>query len=515
MLQCLWCRSLPPGFGFGVGEGDNSVISSYTTWTRGELVSCLCVACLFAGMASEGEGESMGAILALLNKLAKGQEELRDEVEFLRAQVAGKRANLPPGLGSRLGGNDVPLAQQGASSSSSGRTTRPPLAADSPLASFDIASAAAAWGEGAREIKLRELPALGRAKGELPYARWKVYVLAALDASRLAGVLGADFPHEGSEGVKAFYAAANAVVYNALLDAVKDISVLGDVVVRHYGAPSSARLAWLSIKGHYVRLSTNNRTYMLGRLQQLEPLEGESMEAFLNRCAKLQSDFAEYGLQLEDSLLITQVLCKLSVQWKSRAGLDGPIEELGWPEVACALQSEDNARRQSNTKSPEALLPLGWSRRTSAEVYAAGGRPSWKGGKAEQLGGFAPAYQPRTTSPPKVSSSPRGGSPPKGAGPKGFMPKGQSPQGERSTSPPAVRVPVVCWCCLEKGHLWSECSSRPQGWKATPEAKAKAEAKRSQIRESILQSHKDKALHAARMAQQDLPPSEGRCSGEL
>jgi hypothetical protein len=275
--------------------------------------------------------------------------------------------------------------------------------------------------------------------------------------------------------------------------------VLGDVL-RHYGKPSSARLAWLSIKSHFVRLSDNNRTFMLKKLQDLEPGVTESMESFLNRCAKLRNDFAEYDLVLEDHLLITQVLSKLSIQWKTRAGLDGkPYDSLVWEEVALALQGEDNARRQSNTKSPEALLPLGWTRRTAGEARpAAGGcEPS---GKPSHI----PKGHPSTSSP--ALAAPAAGRP---AGPRN-APHVANPQGE-----PKVSVPVVCWHCQNLGHLWPECQVKPEKWRPTAADRAKGEAKREELRRRKLQGEKDRAAHAAKAATQGEGPSDARASGAL
>jgi hypothetical protein len=364
------------------------------------------------------------------------------------------------------------------------------------MSSFSLSDAAAVWGDGSREVKLRELPPLGRGKGELPYGRWKWHVLAGLDAARLSPVLQADFPQGEPAGVREYYRAANAVLFHALLSSVKDIPVLGDIVLRLFGGPSSAKEAWGAIKAHFVRLSSNNRTFLLKRLQELEPREGEFMEAFLGRCASLQMDFAEYDLELEDSLLITQVLSKLSIQWKSRAGLDVSFESLSWADVSAALQTEDNARRQSNTKSPEALLPLGWTRRIAGEASPALGRQKLDQAPSESSG---------------FGSAASGG----GAAMRGFGPPRQQPQGRRNTSPDRVRVPVVCWHCQKVGHLWGECSSLPAGWKPSPEDKAKAEAAREEMKRRRLQSHKDKGAHAARAGQDSSSPTEGRCSQSL
>jgi hypothetical protein len=427
---------------------------------------------------------SQPSVVEVLLALQASVSDLRAEVHDLRARV-GSGENSVPAISEEMGEPRAP-------SPSLQRSTSRPSARDPPISSFSLADAAATWTEGSREVKLRELPRLGRGKGELPYGTWKWHVLAALDAARIASVLQADFPEGESDGIQEYYRAANAVLFHALLSAVKDIPVLGDGVVRLFGKPSSAREAWLAIKGHFVRLSANNRTFMLKRLQELDPREGESMEAFLGRCAKLQMDFAEYDLVLEDKLLITQVLSRLSIQWKTRAGLDGPLESLSWADVSSALQTEDNARRQSNTKSPEALLPLGWTRRTTGDALAADGRQKTQGSSsstgAESGSGAAL----------KTSGSPK-----------------QYPPRDRSQSPSKVRVPIVCWHCQQMGHLWGDCTSLPSGWKPGPQDKAKAEAAREEMRRRKLQSQKDKAAHAARSSEKSSPSSEGKCSQTL
>jgi hypothetical protein len=359
---------------------------------------------------------------------------------------------------------------------------------DAPSSSFDLGELAAVW-QSHKEIKLRSFPKLGRGKDEIPYGRWKFHVLADADAARLSPVLQAELPADAPREVEEFYRAANAVLYAGLLNSVKEISVLSDIVLRLYGKPSSARQAWLAIKAHYVRLSVNNRTYLLKKLQELEPVGAESMEAFLNRCAKLRNDFAEYNLVCEDHLLITQVVSKLSIQWKTRAGLDRPLESYSWDQVASALQTEDNDRRQSNTKSPEALMPLGWTRRAQGDARAATGdeqSSSTEGSAAPAAGRFGP---------------------PKGKGPKGSNPEGES----------KVSVPVVCWFCQGVGHTFGECTTKPAGWKASASDKAKAEQAREEMRRKKLQSTRDKAAHAARAASQatESEPAEARASGDL
>jgi hypothetical protein len=421
------------------------------------------------------------------NVLLQAVKELQKTVAEMQSQIH-ELSSRPPARGqnplSEVSGTHVPPP---ADSGTSRRT------ADIPLSSFSLEEAAASWGSG-REVKVKPFPPLGMGKGELPYGTWKYHVLAALDAAQLNPVLLSDFPEDQSAAIRGYYRTANTVIYHALMTAVQGIHVLGDTVVRLYGMPSSARSAWLAIKAHYVRLSASNRTYLLSTLQKLEPLENETMEAFLGRCAKLQMEFSEYGLVLEDELLITQVLGKLSIQWKSRAGLDRPLETLSWLEVSSALQTEDNARRQSNTKSPEALLPLGWTRRFSANAF------------------------PVTDSLESVSADPECGcgqnAYPAGYAFRGYGPSRPKPQGERNFDPSQIRVPVVCWHCQQVGHNFNECPNLPAGWKPSPEDKAKGQAAREELRRRRLQAQKDRAAHVAR-ADQSPAPSEGKCSQTL
>lgn len=352
-----------------------------------------------------------------------------------------------------------------------------PLASDMPISSFELGNVAAAW-DSHKEIKLRELPRLGKGKDEMPYGRWKYYVLAALDAARLTPVLRTDFPEGEPPAVQEYYRAGNAVLFAALLTAVKDISVLGDIILRLYGDASSARKAWNTIKGHFVRPSDNNETYLLKKLQELKPGDTESMESLLNRCARLRNEFAEYGLVLQDKLLITQVLGSLSIQWKDRAGLkEKDLSSLSWGEVALALQAEDNARRQSNTKSPEALLPLGWTRRTAGEARPAAG------------GGESPGKSPSFSNPSTASAAPASG-PPRGPW--------NSSQGAKKEGETHVRVPVVCWHCQKNGHTWTECTEKPSNWRPSQKDRDKGNQARLEMVRRREQSQKDKAAHASK-----------------
>lgn len=457
-------------------------------------------------MASEELLASMRALLDEKLEGFKGEiKDLSEKLAEVQAHVAALRDRPRVSVFESLG---LDASNQGASQTAGGADASADpsgvaapkafeggsLVSEDLVSSFDLSTAAASW-DGHKEIKLKELPRLGRNKDELPYGRWKMHVLADLDAARLTPVLCVDFPGSASIEVQGYYRAANAVLFAGLLHAVKGISVLSDIVLRLYGQPSSARDAWRAIKAFFVRVSSNARMHLLAKLDALEPRDGESMEAFLNRCELLRNEFAEHGLKCEDSLLTSQVLRKLSIQWKSRAGLDRPLDVVPWSEVAQALQDEDNSRRQSNTKSPEALLPLGWTRRSGEARAATGGdspgkqRPALKGpGSSSGDASAAPASAP----------------------PKGHAPKGAIPQGERKVS-----VPVVCWYCQKVGHLWGECNTKPAGWKPGAEDKAKADATREEMRRRRAQSEKDKAAHAARVAALKESPTDARCSADL
>jgi hypothetical protein len=466
-------------------------------------------------MSSEGDADMLATMKALLEEqrsaLVAELQGIAEKVERLeradaarvaeRARERERAASIAFALR-----EDEHDAGDARSSRSAGDPNLPrgsqvpppaPLVSDVPLSSFALDSAAASW-EPHKEIKLRELPKLGRGKDEVPYGRWKFHVLAVLDAARLTPVLQVEFPENASEQVREYYRSANAVIFAGLLHSVKEISVLGDIVLRLYGDVSSARLAWLAIKAHFVRLSKNNSILLLSKLQSLEPRDGESMEAFLNRCAMLRKEFAEYDLVCDDALLTSQVLSKLSIQWKTRAGLDGPLEGVPWDVVAIALQEEDNSRRMSNTKSPEALLPLGWTRRTQGAAHAAtGDSPSGQHGQPK--GRDSPVSD--------AHAAPAAGGPPPR---KGKAPAGATPQGEGKVS-----VPVVCWHCQKVGHLWGECKTKPAGWKPSAQDRAKAEAARDELRRRREQSLRDKEAHAARLAAQSEEPTEARVSADL
>lgn len=272
--------------------------------------------------------------------------------------------------------------------------------------------------------------------------------------------------------------------------AVFDIPVLGDHVCRFDGLKDSAHQAWGTIKAHYIRLAANNRAFLTRKLHELEPRDGESMESFLNRCYVLQDEFASYGLVLNDNELITQVFSKLSFQWRQTCGFgDVPEGDLSWADVALALQDQDNKRRHSNTKAPDALLPLGWTRKGRTEGHAK-----------------------RASSPPKKD---------------GIFQKGEKVGGkwgpkEDQRGPPLI----VCYVCFEVGHGCNKCPKKPEGWKLTSEAREKA----ALILSRKKQSFRDKVTARAAKGSNDKgeteslgkspsgssrASSDGYCSGNL
>ena len=401
--------------------------------------------------------EQLNALTAKVCEATQSQGELRKDLEdrgLLDARAENSQAG-PEGARER-----VPPASR-SNARASGWTGS---VSDQPL----------------RELKLKELPKLGKGKGELPYGKWRVDVEAQVDASGVEWVLTDDFP-AGSDSEAFRFKQANSVVFAALLVAVRDLPVLGDQIRRLRGGENSARDAWQKIKSHFVRLANTNHTFMLKRLQEFEPRETESMESFLNRGYQLRDDFMSYNLELEDKLLITQVFSKLSYQWKLTAGLSDSGEGKTWEEVAEALQAQDNARRQSNMKAADALFPLGWTRRSSGE------------GQAKKAG-----------SPPGAKKEGAGGNQPKPAegGKKKWNP-GKSPRG-----------PLVCFHCKGE-HVWRKCPNLPEGWKPSEEDREKAYALQNKRGKAARDKGGAWAAYGEAQDEGPDPSTDGFCNGVL
>jgi len=429
-------------------------------------------------------GQALAGLIRMMEAQTRAMEALQLELKELKSQRA---ASGDSERGGALHGHD--------SMDSRGERARPqpPPAQGTSSAGVSLGFDLGGVDEVQvfpRELKLKDLPRLGREKGELPYSKWRIDARAMIRAAQASMVIdrapSPDFPTD----VKRWYRVCDGVVYAALLLAVRDVPILADQVRRVEGRDDSAHQTWGLIKAHYIRLAANNRTFLTRKLHELEPRDGESMESFLNRCFVLQDDFASYGLTLGDHELITQVFSKLSFHWRQTCGFgDKAEDELNWGEVATALQDQDNKRRHSNTKAPDALLPLGWTRKGKSD------------GQAK-----------RASSPPKGRSR----SPQRG---ERKEPRG----GEKETPRPPL---IVCYACFEVGHGCNKCPKKPDGWKLTPEAKEKA----ARILAREKQSHRDRtAARAAKGSQEkgetsslgrsssgsSRASSDGYCSGDL
>jgi hypothetical protein len=320
------------------------------------------------------------------------------------------------------------------------------------------------------DIKLGELPKLGKDKGELPYHKWHIDAMAVIAAARAKRVLD-DPPPDPSVDADyfAWFEHADSAVFAALLSAVRSIPVLSDHVRRHAGSIGCARNAWLAIRDHYVRLADSNLSFLTGKLKALRPNEKESMESFLNRCELLRSEYAQFGLDLDDAQLLTQVFSVLSRMWKHSIGhARTPISGLTWGEVKFLLQEEDNGRRQADASAPDSLLPLGWSRRP-------------------------PNSRPQDNS-TRPSASAAGGKP------------YSSPDGK-----PRV---TVCWFCFKFGHMWPDCRNKPEGWQPSEEARKKALDMKN-AREKELRSRASRGQSRASTSSPEgtsAPPTQGASS---
>ena len=170
------------------------------------------------------------------------------------------------------------------------------------------------------------LPQFGEKEGQLPYTHWLVEAQAVLTAAELLCVVREDRPSDHDPELLAWFDRANNKVYAALLQAVRPVPVLGDKCRLVGGFPGCARLAWETIRDHYIRLSEDTSFLLMRKLNGLRPLKGENMEAFLLRCDQLREEFARFGQTLDDAPLIEQVFTGLERMW--RVSLGHSIESL-------------------------------------------------------------------------------------------------------------------------------------------------------------------------------------------
>jgi len=289
--------------------------------------------------------------------------------------------------------------------------------------------------------------------------------MAHLEAVGGSWVLTNNPPGEASPlEHRTWYHKSNAIIYAALLEAVRDTPVLASEVrgVAEFG--NSARLAWDEIHRHFLKTSELTEDSLKSKLISTVPGKTESMRSFLTRLDDLWREFEAHGFEPKEVDFVTQALRALTLPWRNALGELGrrPNRDIPW--VACKeeLQNEDNRRRISNLSGPDALLPLGWTKKEGGHLHYAAGES-----------GTAAA----------ASTGPA-----KGKGPGKF--KGGGKQ-ERKAGDLDL---LVCFCCLKTGHGADKCRNKPANWVLTPEQKAKAMEIRKQ---RIAQSQKDKASAAA------------------
>jgi hypothetical protein len=322
-----------------------------------------------------------------------------------------------------------------------------------------------------REVKIKDLPKLGRRTREgkyegVPLLQWRIDVEAHLARAGGVWVLHHDPPppHE-SEPVQRWYYNANAVVYAALLDSVRDIPTLGNTVRRFHAFANSAKLAYEAIFDHFARLSELTEDTLLKELQSMKPSTGETMRSYLSRFEDLRIKFMTYGVVPSDTQFVTQCLANLSIFWRDGMGELGRRKnaEIPWHLMCESLLEQDNRRRVCDTHG-EGLLPLGWSK--------GGGR-----GESRKSSGV-----PRGHSPEAGAAHSAGNRPPfkpKGKGPA--SPSRSRPAPSWGRKPESDKSTIVCFCCLRAGHTIHECTKKPEGFRVTPEQMAKAFTKREEL----------------------------------
>ena len=161
------------------------------------------------------------------------------------------------------------------------------------------------------------------------------------------------------------------------------------------------------------------------------------MEVFLSRYEHVRNLYDLYGQELDDTRLIHQVLFKLSRPWQLAAGLDRThLEELSWEEVSRALQLEDNARRQADTKAHDAMLPLGWQ----------------KGSGFARVSHAARAEQAKADTDTDSDGS---------CDHHGFAARVKGSTWKKKSNRPYVSA--VCYRCQQQGHIWTACPKRTEG----------------------------------------------------
>ena len=426
-------------------------------------------------------------------EVAALREDMSDIKAYLKAIGEALKLKIPPDTPAPRGPSarrDRPSVQDGVTAEDSDNSSKRSAHSHSPSRSIAAASLAdsemarikdqSAWSGKRlpRKVKIEALPLLGTkdVKGK-PFHKWKVDARAVIAAGHGAEwVLDIEPPtNDDLDEVKAWYEPVEKMVYAGILKSVSEVPILSDVVRRLQGKWGSGHSAWWAVHNHYVRIAEENRTFLAAKVNALKPKERESMEAFLNRCEALREEHLQYGLVLEDALLLTQVFGHLALNWRVNTGINNvAYTSLKWDFVRDKLQREDNNRRQSNTVAEDATLPLGWTKAyAAARVAGAGESPESSNTP------FGAANKGEGASPGKRFENAK-----QGGAPKQFKKKGLGPI-------------LVCYCCKKSGHVWTECRNKPDGWEPKDEDKAEADKKRA---ERMAQSKAAKAARAGGQA---------------
>ena len=352
--------------------------------------------------------------------------------------------------------------------------------------------------------KIRELPKLGGERNQLPYLQWRYNVFSAVDSAQAGWVLVGPCPLWADSKQKHWFARANAMVFDALFTTVQDISVLVSRLNDFIGDPASASKAWAAIKEHYVRRAETTKPFLEQKLRRLEPHPNETMEGFLSRAQALRREWEAYGIELPDKDLIVQIFTHLSLTWRQGTAIrDKFPEDMSWGEVSEYLRKEDVLRRQANTKAPDALLPLGWHKgggdpKPHVKTGPTHGKAATSQGKPKPAQEITPSEEPQggaaaakgkgkfKSSNKKSMIAPNQQGESKATGQKTPTPKG----GDKSQT---KRVLVCYYPSCHKGHVWTNCPSKPSDWQPSAEHKKVADDIR---RRRIEQSKADKASYA-------------------
>jgi hypothetical protein len=270
-----------------------------------------------------------------------------------------------------------------------------------------------------------------------------VDVEAALDAYGGSYVLRHDPPGQSAPREQGeWYYRNNALVYNALLEAVREIPTLGNSVRRCQPSGNSARMAMATITEFFAHTSELTEDKLTRQLMAMSPTHGESMRSFLSRFDDLAGEYADHGLYAPPSQMVSQVFSHLDLTWRDGMGELGrrSLRNISWREFTESLLLQDERRRASNTRLPGAPQPFGWIPGARGKANAA---------SATEV---PPLDQETGTAAPAGAGRPR------------------------TRSPGRREGVLICYCCLKAGHAANKCPTRTDEWRYTSEAKEQAEA---------------------------------------